>query len=156
MYCPKRLSDTPNAFFTERVVLRVSFLRSCTCSRSFRLVTPASTAASTSWHSRSSCTCTASRVRSFSFSITTCQKYCSTARRTSSSLCLRRRRLTSTLTRANLLPCTICPPVKRGTVADTPPATPFFISDIRCPPISISSKPLSARKPVPVALTDGK
>ena len=58
---------------------------------------------------------------------------------------------------ANLLLFTICPPVKSGIEADTPPTTPFFISDICIPgPMSNWSNPLSAINPVPVALKEGK
>lgn len=58
----------------------------------------------------SSCAYTVPMVRSFSFSVTTCPKYCSTVSLTSFSDCRRCKRLTSTFTSASLLALTICPP----------------------------------------------
>ena len=89
--------------------------------------------------------------------MTICQKYCSVVSRTSFSDWLRCRRLTSTFMFDNLLALIICPPVKRGIVAVTPPITPFFSIEIFSPGIiSISSNPLSDINPPPEALNVGK
>ena len=108
----------------------MSFWRSCTCSRSLRIATPASTATSTSlWISRKRVS-TASMVFIFSCNEASCQKYCSAVFSTSFSDSCNCRRLTSSPTLASLLPLTICPPAKTGCTAISEPMVPFFIIEM--------------------------
>ena len=66
-------------------------------------------------------------MRFFSSSDTSCQKYCDTLVSTSSSAICSCNLLTSSPTRANLLPLTICPPAKTGCKAVTLARVPCFI-----------------------------
>ena len=108
----------------------MSFWRSCTCSRSLRMATPARTATSTSLYISASRVSTAAMVRIFSCSEASCQKYCSAVFSTSladSCICSL---LTSSPTLASLLPLTIRPPANTGCTAIIEPSVPFFIIEM--------------------------